>query len=345
VILAGVHDVKTLKLKLRPDEEQKFNSPWNIASDFKVEMSLMPHEVVPMLEEYARDRGVVLDAPKMAELLYYYTSGYPFLVSKLCKMMDEDILPQKQEKTWTEEDIENAVNQLVKESNANFDSLTKNLENNPELYDLTYRIVVESERITFNRFVPVVSLGLMYGVFVEEKGFLKIHNRIYQEIIGDYMTFKTQQSSGIMREKSLGMYEHPSKGLDMEKLLLRFQSVMQEEYSKNDRDFLERNGRLVFLAFLKPILNGVGYAFKEPQISEERRLDVVITYMQKKYLVELKVWRGEKAHRAGIEQLADYLERQNLDVGYLLIFDNNATKEWKKQRIRKAGKRIFAVWV
>ena len=38
VVLAGLHDVKTLKLKLRPDEEQKLNSPWNIAATFKVDM-------------------------------------------------------------------------------------------------------------------------------------------------------------------------------------------------------------------------------------------------------------------------------------------------------------------
>lgn len=35
VILAGVHDVKTLKLKFRDDEEVKLNSPWNIAVNFK----------------------------------------------------------------------------------------------------------------------------------------------------------------------------------------------------------------------------------------------------------------------------------------------------------------------
>lgn len=29
VILAGVYDVKNLKLKLRPQEERKYNSPWN----------------------------------------------------------------------------------------------------------------------------------------------------------------------------------------------------------------------------------------------------------------------------------------------------------------------------
>ncbi len=31
VILAGVHDIKTVKPKIRTDETRTFNSPWNIA--------------------------------------------------------------------------------------------------------------------------------------------------------------------------------------------------------------------------------------------------------------------------------------------------------------------------
>ena len=34
VILAGVHDVKNLKLEIRADAERKYNSPWNIAVGF-----------------------------------------------------------------------------------------------------------------------------------------------------------------------------------------------------------------------------------------------------------------------------------------------------------------------
>ena len=45
VILSGVYDVKNLKLKLRPDEERKYNSPWNIAVDFQVDMSLSVAEL------------------------------------------------------------------------------------------------------------------------------------------------------------------------------------------------------------------------------------------------------------------------------------------------------------
>ena len=120
---------------------------------------------------------------------------------------------------------------------------------------------------------------------------------------------------------------------------------MKKEYSKKDRDFLEKNGRLVFLAFLKPILNGKGHDFKEVQISEEKRLDVVITFLQQKFVVELKLWYGQKAHETGLQQLSDYLDRQNLNDGYLLIFDHSEVKNWQSEWVDFKGKKIFIVWV
>ncbi len=106
VILAGVHDVKTLKLKIRPDAEQKYNSPWNIAVDFTVDLSFNADEIVTMLRDYQQETGMAMDAPAIAEKLYYYTSGYPYLVSKLCKFIDEAILPARANQTgslrmWT----------------------------------------------------------------------------------------------------------------------------------------------------------------------------------------------------------------------------------------------------
>ncbi len=72
VILAGVHDVKTLKLKIRPDAEQKYNSPWNIAVDFTVDLSFNADEIV-MLRDYQQETGMAMDAPAIAEetLLLY----------------------------------------------------------------------------------------------------------------------------------------------------------------------------------------------------------------------------------------------------------------------------------
>ena len=131
----------------------------------------------------------------------------------------------------------------------------------------------------------------------------------------------------------------------MKAVLLGFQAFMKKEYNKKDRDFLEKNGRLVFLAFIKPIINGSGYDFKEVQVSEEKRLDVVITYLERKYIAELKLWYGQKAHEKGLVQLVDYLDRQALDEGYLLIFDHSEVKNWRSEWVETQGKKIFAVWV
>lgn len=99
----------------------------------------------------------------------------------------------------------------------------------------------------------------------------------------------------------------------------------------------------MFLAFLKPIINGSGYDFKEPQISEEKRLDVVITYLHQKFVAELKLWYGEKAHEKGLIQLADYLDKQALDEGYLLIFDHSEIKNWRSAWTEKMEKDIYGL--
>jgi hypothetical protein len=344
VVLAGLHDVKSLKLKLRPDEESKYNSPWNIAATFNVDMNLQPFEIKPMLDAYSTDKGVKMDTQAIADKLFYYTSGYPFLVSNLCKMMDEKILPTKEILEWTLNDLDLAVKDLAKEHNTNFDNLIKNLENNAHLYQLVYKILIDSEQEDYNIYDPIVNMGLMHGVFKNGRG-IRIHNKIYEELIYHYMTSKTKSQLLLAEYTDNKAFRLPQNRLNMELVLLKFQTFMRDQYSKKDRDFLEKNGRLVFLAFIKPIINGSGYDFKEAQISEERRLDVVITYFQHKYVAELKIWRGEVAHEEGLNQLSEYLDRQTLTEGYLLIFDHANVKTWKSDRIVWQGKKIFTVWV
>ncbi len=108
---------------------------------------------------------------------------------------------------------------------------------------------------------------------------------------------------------------------------------MKEQYSSKDKEFIEHYGRLLFLAFIKPIINGTGFDFKEVQVSEEKRLDVVITYNSFKYIIEMKIWRGLKYHETGLKQLCDYLDIQGLDKGYLLVFDFNKNKGFKEEKI------------
>jgi inhibitor of KinA sporulation pathway (predicted exonuclease) len=343
IVLAGVHDIKSLKFKLRNHEDTQTNSPWNVAVDFEVVMEFYPNEIAYMLRQYSEAEGVAMDFEAISERLYYHTSGYPFLVSKLCKNIVEDVLPTKENKTeWTLEDVEESVKLFLKEKNTNFDSVIKNLENHADLYSLANRIIINGEIIPFNQYNPTIEKGILYGIF-KRNGQIRIHNRIYEQLIYDYMISKR-----ITSEENVnygGRFINDDGSLDIESVLRKFQAFMKEQRSKKDVQFIEREWRLIFLAFLKPILNGKGHDFKEVETSEEKRLDVVVTYLQYKYILELKLWRGPKAHGKGLKQLVDYLDIHGVDKGYLLIFDTRKKLMWEAKTIQQEGKEIFAVWL
>jgi len=323
VILAGVHDVKSLKIKIRSDEERKYNSPWNIASDFDVDMSFSIKEISTMLDDYVKNKAVNLDKAYFSERLYFYTSGYPFLISKLCKIIDEKIMPEAELK-WEKEYMNMALKELLKESNTNFDSLIKNIENDIELYDFIKTIVLEGAEITYIKTDEIIDKGSIYGILKEKNGNCKINNKIYEQIIYNHMMMKV-----IRRDKYAIMSEYNYKSnfiksngdLNIEKVLEKFKEFMKHEYSEKREAFLEDDGRLIFLAFLSPIINGTGFAFKEVKGGEEKRFDIVITYNKKMYILELKIWRGEEYHKKGLIQLGQYLDQYGLPEGYLLIFD------------------------
>jgi len=313
VILAGVYAVKTLKLKIRPDKEKKYNSPWNIAADFKVDLTFNPKEITTMLVDYSNHKKLKQDTSLLSEKLYYYTMGHPYLVSMMCKIIDEEILPDRRGKDWLATDVDMAFERLVRENytTTNFDDMIKNLENNKELYHLVFRIIMDGESISFNIGNPVIDLGSLFGILADSAGVTVIHNRVYEQRIYNYMSSKIETSTAMEGYNYRNNFLNKDNTLDFEKILLKFQEFMKLQYSKNNKNFLEKDGRLVFLAFIKPIINQKGFDFKEVQISEEKRLDIVITYMNRKYIIELKKWYSEEYHKKGIVQLADYLERQN----------------------------------
>ena len=347
VILAGIYDVKSLKLKIREGAERKYNSPWNIAIDYPADLAFTPAEIETMLADYCTEQNITMDIPAIAARLHYFTSGYPFLVSRLCALIVESI-KQATDTSWPLDYVDQAVALILRENNTNFDSLIKNLENNPDLYALVEAILLHDVKMEYSEDNSLIKLGTIHGIF-KRNTTLKIHNLVYQERIYNYLSLNLKIKS--LLHKNLDNYNFenhfllPDNSLDFEKLLLRFQAFMQEQYSPKDKDFVERNWRLLFLAFIKPVINGHGFDFKEAQVSEEKRLDVVITFYNRKYISELKIWRGAEQHKQGLRQLTDYLVRQNAEKGYLVIFDFKKEPDYKQETVTVDGREIFTVWV
>ncbi len=148
VILAGVYDIKNLKLKLRPDDEKKYNSPWNVAVDFMVDMSFSAGEIGTMLKAYEEDHMSGMDIEAVSEEIYRYTAGYPFLVSLICLWIDER-LPDEGCKRWDVSGVREAVREILKNSNTLFDDVIKNIENNKSFGEFVEQILLEGNQIPF----------------------------------------------------------------------------------------------------------------------------------------------------------------------------------------------------
>ena len=110
-------------------------------------------------------------------------------------------------------------------------------------------------------------------------------------------------------------------------ILERFIQSFSDIYGNQDEKFLEEDGRRYFLLFLRPIINGTGNYYIEAQTRDSRRTDVVVDYLGKQYIIELKIWHGEEYNRRGVEQLGEYLDAYHLKKGYMLSFNFNKNKE------------------
>ena len=328
VILAGVCDIKNLKRKLRPDEEHKDNSPWNIAADFDIDMSFSPVQIREMLEGYEDDHKTGMDIEDMAQEIYAYTSGYPYLVSRLCQLLDNQIRSSSDKGAWTRNDLLEAVRNLVKESNSLFDDMAKKVKDYSELERLLYDILFCGRSIPYNLGTELVSIGTMFGFLKDDAGQVAISNRIFE--IWFYNLFIAQEAINSdtyqAGQKNKNQFVDEN-GLNLELVLKKFVQHFTESFSNSTDKFIEDNGRKLFLLYIRPLINGSGNYYIEARTRSMGRTDLIIDFQGKQYIVEMKIWHGEEYNARGEEQLLGYLKDYNLKKGYMLSFNFNKKKE------------------
>lgn len=332
VILSGVYDIKNLKRKLRSDEEHKINSPWNIAADFDIDMSLSKNGIQDMLLEYEQDYHTGMDVEAMAGLLYDYTSGYPYLVSRLCKLIDEKVcaaeIPEDKKSVWTKDCFLESVRMLLSENNTLFESLIGKLADYPELDRMLAELLFLGKTISYNPTNQVINLALIFGFVKNEEGKVVPANRIFDTLLYNHFLSSDEMHASDMYKASLQdknlfiMDGH----LNMRRVMERFVEHFHELYGERRESFLEEEGRRYFLLYLRPIINGIGNYYVEAHTRSIGRTDIVVDYRGEQFVIETKIWRGNEYNSRGESQLAGYLEDYGLDKGYLLSFNFNQKK-------------------
>lgn len=183
VVLAGVTDVRHLKSKIRDEDQRKVNSPWNIATEFTVQMELSEEGIAGMLADYEADHATGMDVATVAHAIRDYTHGYPFLVSRICQILDEKLVGDGFAslcEVWTLRGVDEAVRRILSETNTLFDSLMGKLNNFPQLRAQLRTMLMRGENIAYVPDDDEQRQLLMYGFIRVEHNKLVVANKVFE---------------------------------------------------------------------------------------------------------------------------------------------------------------------
>jgi len=351
VILAGVYDVKNIKRKIQTEEAvDKTNSPWNIATDFVIDMNFSVRDIIGMLKEYEDDHHTGMDINDIASAIYDYTAGYPFLVSRLCQIMDERIEGKvgfpNLSAVWTKGGFLEALKILHAEKNALFESLVNKLIDYPRLREVIYTLLFQGKEIPYSSLNKSIEIAEMFGFVKNENNKVVITNRIFETVLYNLFLSEEVVESKIYDSALQNKNQFVEDGrLNMRRVLEKFVEAFDYLYGDANEKFIEEVGRKYFMLFLKPIINGRGNSYIESRTRNMRRTDIIVDYAGEQFIIELKIWAGPKYHAAGEQQELDYLDFYHLKTGYMLTFNFNKKKEIGVKEVRYGDRVIVEATV
>ncbi|MCC8046104.1 MAG: hypothetical protein LIP12_11500 [Clostridiales bacterium] len=203
-----------------------------------------------------------------------------------------------------------------------------------------------SERPIVLMIDEVLSLAKMFDYIKSVNGRVAVSNRIFEVVLYDYFLSEDETGNITKKDAELNKRQFIVDGrLDMEALLRKFAEHYAYVYADNDQKFIEKYARKIFLMYLKPVINGTGNYYIEAQTRDEKKTDIIVDYHAEQFLIETKIWYGQKYNEEGEKQLYGYLDRLKIKKGYMLTFSFNKNKKTGVQERRYGEKILWEITV
>lgn len=289
-------------------------SPFNIADKVKLPPFSLEN-IRDLYQQYTEETNQPF-TEEAVQKIYQETAGQPWLVNWLGSVLTLKIRPETVEPI-TSEDVDKAIEFLLKDRNDHFDNLLEKAE----LYKETF-VEVIFNGVAYNPDDKEQSFLESYGLIKEEDGRAVVFNPIYQERFT--RTFFKEFENQL--DLSSHRYVAKSGDLDMEKILSDFEEYIMEigvnAFYETQKPY-EKTGQFLLTAWLYQFVRGREYASLRYEIPSGRgRMDILLTYRAKKYIVETKIYRSPRTIEKALDQLSEkYLATERVDRGFIVLFD------------------------
>ena len=307
-------------------------SPFNIQDEFRLP-NFTHEQVQELFQQYTDEVGQAF-VPEVIEAIHKQTAGQPFLVNRFGQILTEELDVHKTE-TFTMDHFSKAHVHLLEEDNTNLTHLITNIRRDRRFEMLLMRITASEESVRFNLRNELISELFTYGVIAKgADGLCEILNPIYFYCI--LQTFKPLinglEDRYLPEDTDTGFHEYltPIGHINLVSLLDNFRDFIGRagfQILQVPDTPRESVGRHLLLAYLDQFVKLVGGVMHIEVHTGRGRMDLIITHNQRKYIVETKVWRGQRYYVSGKKQLATYLRLEGVTEGYYVVFDHRVTPE------------------
>ncbi len=300
-------------------------SPFNIQDDFNLPNFTL-EQVQELLSQYTEETGQTF-TPEVLEMLHRQTGGQPFLVNRFAQILTEEMnIPKTQ--TICMEHFLIAHAQILQEQNTNITHLLTNIRRNPHFKKTLMKITSYDRGTKFNLDNEVINELATYGVIARGKDNLcEIVNPIYQHRIIQAFEplINGLENDYFPEDADFEDYLTSTGHIDLGKLLDNFRDFIARvgfrilQVPDTPQEFVGQDLLYTYLDQFVSIARGAMYL--EVQTGRGR-IDLVIFHNGRKYIVETKIWEGEKRFQAGKKQLMAYLKLEKALEGYYVVFDH-----------------------
>ncbi len=300
-------------------------SPFNIQDDFSLQ-NFSLEQVSELLSQYTEETGQHF-APEVIEMMHKQTGGQPFLVNRFAQILTEELDIPKTE-TIVIDNFLTAHAYILQERNVNILHLITNVRRDPRFKIILMKIVSFESGVTFNPDDDLINELITYGVIAKGTDDLcEIVNPIYQHRIMQAFrpSINGLENEYFPEDSDFEDYLSTSGHIDLKRLLDNFRDFIARvgyrilQVPDTPQEFV---GQDLLYAYLDQFVSIVrGNMYLEVQTGRGR-IDLIIFHNGRKYIIETKIWEGERRYKAGKQQLCAYLKLENVVEGYYVVFDH-----------------------
>ena len=294
-------------------------SPFNIADQVKLP-PFTRADVRDLYNQYTEETNhpFTEDAVKK---VFNETAGQPWLVNRLGTILTVDIKPETKDPI-TAENVEKAVEILLYEENSHFDNIGEKARQYKETF-----IEIVFDGVEYIPGDEEQSLLLTHGLIKAEGKNVRVGNPIYKK----RFTKAFFRESRAIAQVPLKTYLGHDELLDMKAILSDFEEYIMQigvnAFYASQKPY-EKTGQFLLTAWLYQFVEqGKGELSFEVSTGLGR-IDILLTYQGRKYIVETKINRSsfERTAEKAIDQLCGkYLLTERANEGYIVIFDPKTT--------------------